>query len=331
LLRQANPRRQYRDFIKAKKKKRIDAYRAKFDEFLESDPLKARELIDSACSATGERGLRAVLEERLSVELRAGDAGLTPSQRIRCWWSDGPYPGNVGDSFNPWLVEKLTGVPVVRSQPDQNVLLAAGSIARFAAPGSHVWGSGFMSKSERVPDLVNWHAVRGPISREMICGTGQHCPKVFGDPALLTPKLFKPTPNRKGRVCLVLHYSHLKWAKSGDIAIISPIRCGFSDIENFIEDLTSYDYVFSTSLHGLIFANAYGIEARRCIFEERRRRLSGDGMKFLDYWYGVGLQEHEPLVLSGLRNFDVNHFLQHQISFPKISFNREALLDAFPW
>jgi hypothetical protein len=178
---------------------------------------------------------------------------------------------------------------------------------------------------------VHWHAVRGPISREMILKSGGDCAEVFGDPALLCPLIYTPPRIGGGGIGIVLHFSHLHLAKEGDTGLISPVRCGADDAKQFINEISRFDYIFSTSLHGLIFANAYGIPARRCVFDEKAASLSGDDMKFQDYWLGAGLPCQEPLSLSGFPDFDAKRFTPFKITQPKPGFNAGRLLQAFPW
>ncbi len=320
--------------FKSKKKQRRQKLFAEAAEFYEC----LRKGDDNTASSKlrkfrelGISDLSLALEERLGAEIRAAAANIPMDARPKLYWADGPFPGNVGDSFNPWLIEKLTGSPAVRANPAQDVLLAAGSIARLSKAGSYVWGSGFMSRKDIVPAGVSWKAVRGPVSRAMVLDSGQDCPAVFGDPALLTPLIYHPKQLGGCGVGLILHYSHLKFLRPGDILVISPLRCGEGGAKSFIDEICRHDYIFSTSLHGLIFANAYGIPARWCKFNGKSKRLSGDDMKFADYFLGAGLPPHEPACLSKLPDFDRKRFEPLKLSQPALKFDAGALLDAFPW
>ncbi len=293
------------------------------------DLVGARRKLETLVASYRDYDVRPVLEERLAAEERARSGGIADSARVKLFWADAPYPGNAGDSFNPWLIEELTGAPVLRAEPGEDVLLAAGSIAHRGRPGSTVWGSGFIARDSKVPAGMTWRAARGPLSRDMVLASGQECPPVFGDPALLSPLVYKPKRIGGGGIGLVLHYSHLKLARPGDVALISPVRCGAADAKAFIDEICRCDYIFSTSLHGLIFANAYGIPARWCHFQ--RKRLSGDGMKFADYFLGAGAPVQEPASLSGVRAFDSKYFEPLKIAHPDVRFDAGAFLGAFPW
>lgn len=103
---------------------------------------------------------------------------------------------NFGDSLNPILVNILTGKKVewVKSYSPKEHYITIGSILETATKDTIVWGSGFISEHKHCfekPKKVC--AVRGPKSREILINDGIECPKVYGDPALLLPKIYSPS------------------------------------------------------------------------------------------------------------------------------------------
>src|SRR5690606_33509402 len=48
---------------------------------------------------------------RASLDRRAEQRGIEPSRRVKLFWWEQPYPGNLGDIVNPYIVEKVTGIP----------------------------------------------------------------------------------------------------------------------------------------------------------------------------------------------------------------------------
>jgi hypothetical protein len=320
-----------RDWRKQKRNRKQDKFlsaQAQFVTLLQNGDI---ELADVFIKNLGDElsALAPTLQERLNAERRALVKGLKSSVRVKLWWADRPFPGNIGDAFNPWLIEKITGNPVVRADPSDGVLLAAGSIAGRASGKSHVWGSGFLSRKNVIAPAARWHAVRGPLTRRMVLESGGCCPAIYGDPALIVPR-FYPHSAKGGRIGIILHYSHRHLLKPGDAKVISTEGCDEAGIVAFIDAILECDYIFSSSLHGLIFANAYGIEARRCTFSGRRSSIGGDDMKFSDYWLGVGLAEHETFNLGLLKNFDEKILSTYKIHQKSIRFNGDALLEAFP-
>ena len=67
------------------------------------------------------------------------------------------------------------------------------------------------------------------------------------------------------------------------------IRVGFED---FVLEVLACERVLSSSLHGLICADAYGIPNRRMVL---RDELIGGDFKFLDYYGAMSLIPEAPI------------------------------------
>lgn len=235
---------------------------------------------------------------RLDLEQRAVEMGLTPEQRPALWWMEQPYPGNLGDILNPYIVERLSGIPP-RFVPKGDGILAIGSVIKFAREGTHVWGAGTPRMTDTLSPKATYHAVRGPLTRRLVLESGGHAPQIYGDPAMLLP-IIRPAAQKRHRLGLIRHYTHaaLPLQVSGDVVEIGLDRVGYSDIEDFLDELTSCEAIISTSLHGLIIAHAYGIPTRRAVFSASDTQIPGDGTKFSDHYAAFGITEAEPLDLS---------------------------------
>jgi hypothetical protein len=235
---------------------------------------------------------------RLDLEKRAQALGLTPEQRPALWWMEQPYPGNLGDILNPYIVERLCGLPP-RFVPKGDGILAIGSVIKFAREGTHVWGAGTPRMTDSLSPKASYHAVRGPLTRQLVLESGGHAPEIYGDPAMLMP-LIRPAAQKRHRLGVIRHYTHasLPLQISGDVVEIGLDRVGYSDIEQFTDELTACEAIISTSLHGLIIAHAYGIPTRRAVFSAADKQIPGDGTKFSDHYAAFGIVETEPLDLS---------------------------------
>ncbi|RTE64921.1 hypothetical protein EH243_14670 [Amphritea opalescens] len=253
------------------------------------------------------------------------------NSRIPLWWADTPYPGNLGDSLNPWLINGLTGTPPVKaSLITPNVMLAIGSTAQKAEDHTSIWGSGFISKDSPVNPNSNYCAVRGPLSRHMVVKSQGECPDVYGDPAVFMPLIFPRTKKDSGRIGFIPHYIHEHLVKDGDCFTLSVKRASMIDFREFVDDLCECSYVFSSSLHGLILARAYGIPARRVVFSEQA--LAGDDMKFDDYYLGVGVKNVSDAVdFSQLDNWDEANLKKYRSFEEPVEFNGSNLLSCFPY
>jgi hypothetical protein len=235
---------------------------------------------------------------RIGLEQRAQKQRLKDDQRTALWWMESPYPGNLGDVLNPYIVEKLSGRPP-RYAPRGKCVLAIGSTIKFATEETVVWGAGTPRMSDRLHAKAHYRAVRGPLTRELVLQSGGECPPVYGDPSCFLPRLYRPNRViKRYEVGLVLHHSNEGEVRAGKgVKSISVLRGSYEDIERFIDELHECDRVLSTSLHGLIVAHAYGIPARWCEVPDSAAPLPGDGTKFRDYMLSVGLEHEPPLPL----------------------------------
>lgn len=235
---------------------------------------------------------------RLDLETRAKAMGLIPDQRPALWWMEQPYPGNLGDILNPYIVERLSGLPP-RFVPKGDGILAIGSVIKFARQGTQVWGSGTPRMTDTLSAEARYHSVRGPLTRQLVLQSGGEAPEIYGDPAMLLP-LIRPAAPKRHRLGVIRHYTHTSHPlqMSGDSVEIGLDRVGYADIEDFIDQLTACEAIISTSLHGLIIAHAYGIPTRRAVFSTSDTQIPGDGTKFTDHYAAFGITEADPLDLS---------------------------------
>lgn len=235
---------------------------------------------------------------RLSLETEARRIGK-PSARVPLWWMEQPYPGNFGDILNPYLVHRLTGVPPRFARAG---VLAIGSIIKFARSGTKVWGSGSPRLTDRLSADATYCAVRGPLTQRLVRDSGGHCLDVFGDPALLLPRIYHPQVDKRHAVGLIRHHVHAAAPirLAPDATEIDILRCGAEDIEAFLDEVLACEMIVSTSLHGLIVAQAYGIPAVWADFSDAETRIQGNHMKFIDYFASVGIMDAAPFDLSGI-------------------------------
>jgi pyruvyltransferase len=180
--------------------------------------------------------------------------------------------------------------------------LAIGSILGSANEWSRVWGSGFIREGELVqgpPRSV--HAVRGPLSRQALLKQGIKCPEIYGDPALLLPRFFKPVVEQRHRIGIVPHYIDksnpvlAQFVDSAEVTILD-IESG---LEEFVRSMSACSVVLSSSLHGLICAHAYGIPAAWISLSEK---VIGGSFKFRDYGASVGIDDIRACRVTSARD-----------------------------
>lgn len=204
---------------------------------------------------------------------------------MNVWWlGSANGQGNFGDILTPSIFNYFNiNYNYVRhySQADA---ICVGSIARRAGTGVKVFGSGIISRSDKVIADADWKFVRGPYTRERIKFFGGECPEIYGDPALLLPLLVKPS-KKKYEVGIVPHnvdYKYIDEKYKGK----NIISLGTRNYNNVIDKITECESIVSSSLHGVICAHAYGIPAA---WVKPNTKLKGDNVKFEDYFASVNI------------------------------------------
>jgi len=225
---------------------------------------------------------------------------------------------NIGDALNPFLIEKISNKNVkwVKPRSKNKHYICIGSILQAANKYTEVWGSGFISASSYLAEkpLRIW-SVRGPLSRKKLISLGIDCPEIYGDPALLLPRMYYPKIEKKYKIGIVPHYvdKHNVWLNNfkndNDIKIIDVQK---DDPLKFIDDILSCKTIASSSLHGIITADAYNIPS---LWLEFSNKVSGKGFKFLDYFMSVKRKEKEPIVINNHTNITeiFNKFYTYRI------------------
>ena len=249
------------------------------------------------------------------------------------WWNEEP---NFGDSMNPMLLERLFGVHATWAPLECAELMAAGSVIQGITPVArkrqrpiHVWGSGFIFGDEPAPPLssVFYHAVRGKNSATMSGIAGL---TVYGDPGLLASCVVeKPRIVRKA-IGFVPHLWHRSDPVLRDLIIASSAL--FIDVcanpLDVIRQIASCDFIFSSSLHGLIVADSFGIP--NCWLTADPALLGGR-WKFNDYYSVFGV-ERRPI--SVRPDLDVRKIVNiHETKYfrPDLDTLQNELVLAFPF
>lgn len=232
---------------------------------------------------------------RFDLDRRAEAMKMNNADRLPLFWWEEPYPGNLGDIINPYVIEKLSGVPPRYAKAGEGVC-AIGSIIKFAKEGTPVWGSGSPHTEDTLDSKADYRAVRGPLTRDLVLRNNGECPKIYGDPAWFLPIIYNSRPAKTHRTGLILHFTHEEAPiEIGDEIRRIPIRrIGFREIEAFLDEVLSCERIISTSLHGVIIAQAFGIPAALATANESSTQVHGDGVKFRDYFLSVGLDGPIP-------------------------------------
>lgn len=249
---------------------------------------------------------------------------------------------NFGDLIAPWLISQITQRDTVNIKNQSGHckvtgLCTAGSLLTMIDRPLHIWGAGTISSLTRTsasrirphtPHQI--YAVRGELTRTVMASIGWNAPRVYGDPALLLPKFHSPTsPQGPGlRVCP--HFSHKPFfsrlSDRQDLWILDVQE----DPKAVVDQIAGAAVCISTSLHGLIVAQAYGVPY--VWLHENANPLSGTNFKFDDFFTTLRERPAECAVASlwGLTADDLV-VIASQATLPKLAVSLDDLLAAFPW
>jgi len=227
---------------------------------------------------------------------------------------------NFGDNLMADLLRELFSVEPVYVKASQAELIGVGSIldAYYRRYGRrkfpllrkrpwrklHVWGSGFLDSATPPlwPQRLEYHAVRGELTKARIAGGND---VALGDPAILLPLIWPRNGPAATKVAIIPHFvTHRNFVEQYGSAL--PPHWRIIDLlgepQAITAEIASAEFVISSSLHGLIVADAYDIPS---VWMEPTGKIKGDGYKFADYFSFRGSPILGPLSFDEiLANFD---------------------------
>lgn len=203
------------------------------------------------------------------------------------YWFSGK--NNFGDELTWFIFKKLFKIELVYNKDTtKNCVLGCGSILG----GKHlqdmlIWGSGYIADEkpylQGLPKKI--FAVRGELSRQKLKQRGIDCPQLYCDPAFILPDIFQQPEKIIYKVSAIPHYVDKKSffiekCKQRDIHIID-IQ---APIEQVVKEVKQSEIILSSSLHGVIIADAFG---KRSLPIEISPYVIGGDFKYLDYGTSV--------------------------------------------
>lgn len=198
--------------------------------------------------------------------------GLDTSKTINAyWWRPKRQPWNFGDELGAIILRKL-GYRVKRvSFAKANVLLTGTMLdsAETKNPTITVLGSG-SGHTHKAEHSFNILAVRGRLTAKAL-----KAPKStpLGDLGLLASRIWPKSPTRYN-IGVVRHYVDKEEYPFADIIIDAT-----EPAEEVIKKISSCRVILSSSLHGIIVADSYGIPTMRIARDDV---ITGD-WKWLDH------------------------------------------------
>ena len=93
-----------------------------------------------------------------------------------------------------------------------------------------------------------------------------------------------------------------------------------------LEEIASCEYVLSSSLHGLIVSDSFGIPNQRLVVSEK---LVGDGYKFNDYYSAFGVKG-SIYKLADAGKLEVNEIIdKYEITKDAVETKKKEIVKAF--
>lgn len=203
---------------------------------------------------------------------------------------------NFGDNINPYLFECITGRLVTHARVSLCDYAAIGSIMemiqerryrrlyRFKLTPIKIWGAGCIRPGGAISNfLIEPIVLRGELTRKRLNAANI----TLGDPGILFNRLHTPQQVKQHKYGIVAHYTDsgspviAQLLEANKHTVLIPV-----DIEPLetLKMIGSCECIISSSLHGLVAADSFGIPNYKCSFFGK---LDGGDYKFMDYCTGI--------------------------------------------
>ena len=216
--------------------------------------------------------------------------------KIEACWANKEL--NAGDLVTPMLLKRYGFTPVF-SYRNEAVLFSCGSLLDKVPEdfSGFVLGTGLM-RGDVIKSLPNAKilAVRGELTRDNI-----HAPKdtILGDPGLLVAKFLTKRHEKSFVLGVIPHITDKQDLRVQNLIRRHQKEVHFINIQAnplaVLKQIDQCEYILSSSLHGMVFADSLGIPNLWIILSDR---VQGKGFKFNVYGSAVKWKR-DPMLFSG--------------------------------
>lgn len=217
--------------------------------------------------------------ERKITKILNRTKGLLLNNGVPAYWWDGQK--NFGDLITPELLVSLGYTPI-HTSPAKAELIAVGSLLQIL-PSNYagkIIGTGLIKNKFVELPHANFISVRGELTKRAL-SLPNSLPT--GDLGLLSDRLVL-LPEKIHCLGVVPHYADNRHPWLMSIKELYQDECIIIDVRNkaanVIKQISSCNYIISSSLHGIIVADSLGIPN---IWVELSTNVEGGGFKFEDY------------------------------------------------
>lgn len=241
------------------------------------------------------------------------------------WWNK---KNNLGDALSEtvfsWMLEEKQ-IEKNKKVSKTVHLFGIGSVVGMGNFDATIWGSGIHT-FRTIKDIVNQskyrkydiRAVRGPITAEILTSCGYKCPKIYGDPAVLMKNIYKPSNiEKKYKYSAILHIEHQDIDRFENMHYIN---MNTTDYKKVIDEIVASEVIISSSLHGIILSETYGVPA---IF--LKHGMSNELLKFYDWYFSTG---RNNVKMANTMQEAVNMV---PMELPNLEEMQEKLIQKFPY
>ena len=205
---------------------------------------------------------------------------------------------NFGDLVTPMLLKRYGFTPV-HSYPNEAKVFSCGSLLE-KVPADFtgiILGTGFMhADSTRSLRQARILAVRGELTRNNL---GAPRETVLGDPGLLVARFLTGRRKKRYTLGVVPHYVDKKDKRIRKFCEKYSHEVLFIDVQRdplaVLRQIDQCNFILSSSLHGLVFADSLGIPNVWMVLSDQVR---GKGFKFHDYNSAL-MKKQNPVYVSG--------------------------------
>jgi pyruvyltransferase len=221
------------------------------------------------------------------------------------WWignSKEELTPNFGDTLAPHLLKAFAGIETKWTPPGRATVVSIGSVLEHVPPwfDGYILGSGKLYGNSRLhlhTKTATILALRGPLTARQ-CPPGHYA---IGDPGLLAAELVGPQEARYD-LGIVPHWSDVDLTMREEFygsSWITKVIVPSDDPLEVVRQIGQCRKIVTSSLHGLIVADSFGIPRR---FEHASIVMGESGrFKYDDYSVSISTPLRPGKLVSGHR------------------------------
>lgn len=240
---------------------------------------------------------------------------------------------NLGDYLARVVVEFMLdkkGLSLENEVSRTKFLNSIGSNLNLSYQNATIWGSGFEKELSWYQNIfhtrpfrrLDVRAVRGPLTYAYLKKLKQIRENEsisFGDPAILLPLIYNPEVEKtKDYIIIPQYYKESKIReKYSDDLIVSMKTANYKSV---IDRIKSSKLVISSSLHGIILAECYGVPA--VFFRALNKKVD---FKYKDYYYSTNRFDFQ------IATTVEEALVTPPLPIPDFSELQQGLMNSFPY